>query len=194
VSGGTPGGEPEDPAGGVSEPAAEAGRLRILRDRARLLARAEAADDAAEQTDYLVFQLAWENYAVEAGFIREIYPLKELTPIPCTPAFVLGVINLRGELCPVIDLKRLFGLPDQSLTNATSAIILSDAAMEFGVVADVITGVRPLAPRDVRPPPLTLSGIDAAFLKGVTDDRVAILDAGRILGHSDLIVNQQVDS
>jgi purine-binding chemotaxis protein CheW len=106
---------------------------------------------------------------------------------------VLGIINLRGELCPVIDLKDLFGLPEQGLTNATSAIILRDPSMEVGIVADVIAGVRSLGIAEIEPTPATLSGVNAAFLRGISRDQTVILDAASILAHPGIVVNEQVD-
>ncbi len=164
----------------------------VLRERARRLAATEERDGPRQQIEILAFQLAWENYGIETGFVREVHPLQELTPIPCTPSFVLGVINLRGELCPVIELKRLFGLPPSGITNVTSAIILHDETMEFGLLADVILGVQLLDLDELREPPATFSGINASFLKGVTGERLAVLDARTILAHPRLVVNEQV--
>jgi purine-binding chemotaxis protein CheW len=163
-----------------------------LQERARRLAREQPVQGVQERLEILVFQLAWENYGVETSFVREVYPLKDLAPIPCMPAFVLGIINLRGELCPVIELKRLFGLPDSGLTNATSAVVLHDSVMEFGLLADVILGVRTLGVSELQPPPATFSGINESFLKGVTRERLAVLDARNILAHPGLLVNEQV--
>jgi purine-binding chemotaxis protein CheW len=164
----------------------------ILQERARRLAGEQPGEHTEEHLEILVFQLAWEHYGIETEFVREVYPLKELTPLPCTPAFVLGIVNLRGELCPVIELKRLFGLPDSGMTNATSAVILHDRTMEFGLLADVIVGVQQLNVAALQPPPATFSGINASFLRGVTKDRLAVLDARNILAHPALIVNEQV--
>jgi purine-binding chemotaxis protein CheW len=163
-----------------------------LKERARQLAQEKQARGSDEQVEVLGFQLAWESYAVETYFVREVYPLKDLTPIPCTPPFLLGVINLRGELCPVIELKRLFGLPDAGITNATCAVILHDPTMEVGILADVILGVHALDIAELQPPPVTFSGINASFLRGVTKDRLAVLDARNILAHPGIVVNEQV--
>jgi purine-binding chemotaxis protein CheW len=167
-------------------------REAILRERALKLARVESEAARSPGLEVLAFQLAAETYAVEIAFVREIVPLSALTAIPCTPAFVLGLINLRGELCPLIDLKRLLGVPQQGLTNATSAVVLHDRAMEFGIVADVIVGVRSVAEDDIRPAPATLTGINASFLRGILDDHTVLLDARTILGHPGIVVNEQV--
>jgi purine-binding chemotaxis protein CheW len=167
-------------------------REAILKERARQLARAESEPARGNARDVLAFELATETYAVEISYVREIVPLTALTPIPCTPAFMLGLINLRGELCPIVDLKRLLGVPQHGLTNATSAVVLHDGAMEFGIVADVIVGVQSIADDQVRPRPATLTGINASFLRGILDDRTVLLDAPAILGHPGIVVNDQV--
>jgi purine-binding chemotaxis protein CheW len=163
-----------------------------LKERARLLAQEQPRGGGEEKLDILTFQLAWESYGVETRFVREVYPLTDLTPIPCTPAFVLGIINLRGELCPVIELKRLFGLPDTSLTNATCAVILHNRTMEIGILADSILGVQVLKLTELQAPPTIFSGIGASFLRGIAKDRLAILDAANILAYPGIMVNEQV--
>jgi purine-binding chemotaxis protein CheW len=176
----------------VREADARGVRDATLKERARQVARPETIVEEGG-IEVLAFQLAWETYAVETGFVREILALRALTPVPCTPPFVLGLINLRGELCPVIDLKRLFGLPEQGIVNATSAVVLHDQTMEFGIIADVIVGVQMLAKDAIQPPPATLTGINAAFLRGVTKDRTVVLDAASILSYPGIVVNEQVD-
>jgi purine-binding chemotaxis protein CheW len=166
-------------------------RDRILKERARLLARAPQSRAIGEDIDVVAFVLARETYAVELKHVREIYPLNDLTPIPCTPSFFLGIINVRGEMCPVIDLKLLFGLPDRGLTNATRAVILQDGAMELGILADGVLGRRSISVRDIAPPPLTLRGITSQFLRGITPEQVAILDAQSILRHPQMVVNEK---
>lgn len=165
---------------------------RILKERARLLAHVPQARESGEDIAVIAFVLARETYAVELKHVREIYPLKDLTPIPCTPPFLLGIINLRGEMCPVIDLKRLFDLPDRGLTNATRAVILQHDAMELGIVADAVLGGRSMSVRDIALPPSTLTGIKAQFLRGVTPERIVVLNAESILRHPQMVVNKQV--
>src|ERR1700712_5225839 len=91
---------------------------RILRERARLLARVPESEPVAGAVlELLEFSLAQERYAVENRFVREVCPLKELTPLPCTPPFLLGVVNVRGRILPVLDLKKFFDLPEKGLTD-----------------------------------------------------------------------------
>jgi purine-binding chemotaxis protein CheW len=164
----------------------------VLEARALELARLEEAPTAGAASDMLVFQVAWENYALDMSAVREVYPLRDLTAIPCTPAFILGVVNVRGELCPVIDLKRLLGLPARGLSNATAVVILENRELEIGVVADVVVGVQAIEAASIAAAPGLLAGIHAAFLRGVAPGPIAVLDADRLLGHPDLVVDQQV--
>src|SRR5450631_2119917 len=81
----------------------------ILRKRAKALARQLEQDhDAGTGLDILEFLLSYETYAIEMCWVAETYPLKDLTPLPCTPAFVAGIINVRGRILSVIDIRRFF--------------------------------------------------------------------------------------
>src|SRR5438105_2245634 len=85
---------------------------QILHARAQALARAPERASATEASlDVLEFRLGKERYAVESRYVREIIPLKTLTPLPCTPSFVAGIVNVRGRIVAVLDLKKFFGLP-----------------------------------------------------------------------------------
>src|SRR5665647_997435 len=89
---------------------------RILIARAQVLARQpEKEEVAAGRIEIIEFLLAYERYGIESSYIGEVYPLKDLTPIPCTPPFVLGVMNVRGKIISVIDMRKFFELPDKGL-------------------------------------------------------------------------------
>jgi purine-binding chemotaxis protein CheW len=167
----------------------------ILKTRARALAQPRKHDqDADGQTlSVIEFRLAQERYAVEQKHVREVHPLKELTPLPCTPAFVRGMINVRGQILPVIDVKKFFDLPEAGITDLHMVIIVHSKEMELGILADAVTGVR-LIPQGVCQPSLpTLTGIRAQYLRGVTDQHIAILDVPSILNDPRIVVNEQVE-
>ena len=165
---------------------------RILQERAQTLAReavpAEAADAGIEVIEFL---LAHERYAVASEHVRGVYPLEELTPLPCTPAFVLGIVNLRGEILSVIDLKKFFDLPEKGLTDLNKVIVLESEDMVFGIVADVISGVRRISRAGIQSSLPTLTGIREDYLLGVTAERVVVLDAEKLLSDEKLIVQEQ---
>jgi purine-binding chemotaxis protein CheW len=176
----------------VAVPASEETR-RILKVRAQALARAsEAAEAGGEYIEVLEFSLAQEGYAVETLHVRDVYPLEQLTPLPCTPAFVLGIVNLRGEILSVIDIKKFFDLPEKGLTNLNKVIVLESATMRFGILADAIAGTRRIPVASIQRSLPTLTGIREQYLKGVTPDRTTILDAEALLTDPTIVIQEQV--
>ncbi|HMF47507.1 MAG TPA: chemotaxis protein CheW, partial [Candidatus Saccharimonadales bacterium] len=112
-------------------------KKQLLKARARELARDDAKEKTAgESIEVVEFLLAYETYGIESAYVREICPLKDLTPVPCTPRFVLGIINVRGQIVSVIDMKKFFDLPDQGLTDLNKVLVLRNDRMEFGLLAD----------------------------------------------------------
>lgn len=166
---------------------------QILKARAVVLAREPVASAAeGERIEVVEFLLADERYAIEASYIGEVYPLKDLTVLPCTPAFVLGVINLRGRILSVIDLRTFFDLPNRGLSDLNKVIVLHDAAMEFGLLADAIIAARWLPRSTILSSLPTLTEIRAEYLLGVTPERLVVLDGGKILADSRMIVHEEV--
>lgn len=167
----------------------------ILRARAQVLAQTPASAPAGHTSlEVLEFRLGRERYALETQYVREVYPLKNLTPLPCTPPFVLGVVNLRGRILPVLDLKQLFGLQDNGLTDLHRVIVVGDDEMELGVLADLDVDVRSVPVESVQAPMPTLSGIGTEYLKGVTAERLVVLDMGRILADPKIAVHEEADN
>lgn len=122
------------------DPTAE--HAAILESRARALAQVAADENDMETAEVVLFRLAHEIYGIETANVREVYPLKDLTPLPCVPDFVAGIVNVRGQVLSVIDLKRFFELPQQGMTDLNKVIVLADNVMEFGVLADAIIEAR----------------------------------------------------
>lgn len=166
---------------------------RVLMARAQALGRVpEAAETAGEHVEVVEFVLAHERYAIESRYIREVAPLENLTPLPCTPAFVLGIVNLRGEILSVIDIKKFFELPEQGLTDLNKIIVLQSGGMLFGILADAIAGVRRIPVAGIQPSLPTLTGIREEYLRGVTPERLVVLDAERLLTDENIVVQEQV--
>ncbi|MBI2986299.1 MAG: purine-binding chemotaxis protein CheW [Deltaproteobacteria bacterium] len=166
---------------------------KILKARAKELAREAREEKTLEQSMEIVeFLLASEKYGVESSYVREIYPLKELTPVPCTPSFVLGIINVRGQILSVIDIKKFFDLPEKGLTDLNKVIILRNDKMEFGILADVVLDVRAILKEEIQPPLPTLTGIREEYLIGITRERVVILDAEKLLVDKKILVHEEI--
>ena len=164
-------------------------KVRILRERAEALARStDERGGPDEDVTVVEFMLAHERYALELSYIREVYPLKDLTPLPGVPDFILGIVNVRGQILSIVDIRRFFELPERGLTNLNQVIILQSDDMEFGLLADEILGTRSIPRSAIQTSLPTLTGIRAAYLKGVTGDRLVILDGGKILADEKMVV------
>ncbi len=177
-------------AGGMDRGPEEA--RRVLEARARAAARPPARPDEAERLEVLAFTLAGETYGIETCHVREACQLRDLTPVPCTPPFVAGLMNLRGRILTVLDLRKLFELPTRGLTELNRVIVLEGGGAEVGLLADSIDGVRQVVASDLQGGLPTLTGMRERFLEGVTGQMLAVLDGGRLLSDTGLEVNEQV--
>lgn len=174
---------------------APAEQKETLKARAKVIAQEPAAqEDAEERIEIVEFLLAYERYGIESSYVREIHPLKELTPLPCTPAFVLGIVNIRGQILSVLDIKKFFDLPEKGLTDLNKVIIVRMQGMELGILADAILGVRSIPRKEIQPSLPTLTGIRENYLTGVTKERAVILDAAKLLSDRKIIVQEEVEA
>jgi purine-binding chemotaxis protein CheW len=168
---------------------------QILRARARALARPRPiAAAAGSMLEVLEFRLASERYALESRHVLEVHPLRDFTALPGTPPFVLGIVNVRGRILPVFDLKKFFDLPEVGLTDLHRIILVRGNDLELGLLADVIVGVRSISADSLQPSLPTLTGIRADYLKGIGAERLVVLDLDRILSDPKTIVHEEVDS
>lgn len=166
---------------------------RILRARARDLAReADSAEEQLPSIEIVEFTLAGERYALNTNCVREVCSLVDITPLPGTPEFVLGLVNIRGQIHSVLDIKRFFRLPLAGITDLHQLILIQDDAMVFGILADTVTGISRLALAEIRATPPTLTGIQSRYLMGVTADRIIVLDGQRLLSDPDIVVRDQL--
>lgn len=178
--------------GGVASAEQQSG---ILEARARELAREPVIGTAADDLlDVVEFELASERYGFDLAHVREVSPVRELTPVPGTPPFILGIMNLRGEIRTVIDVKKFFGLPEKGITQLNKIILLESADMQLGVLADAINGVGIVRLGELQTALPTLTGIRADYLRGVTGDGLVVLDARKILSDPRILVYNEVET
>ena len=109
--------------------------------------------------------------------------------MPCTPPFILGIINLRGEIHTVVDLKKFFDLPELGITELSKVVMIEWEGIRLGIFADAIRDVRMISPDDLHPSLPTLTGIRAQYLQGVTSDRLIVLDPGKLLSDDAILVS-----
>lgn len=166
-------------------------KKRILRERARKLALKTEDRDAEEKyLSVIEFALSHERYALEMQYIREVYPLKGLTRIPCTPSFVLGILNVRGQIMSVTDIREFFDLPKKEMTNLSRVLIVKSHTMELGILADEVLGERKIPLREVHSG-LVSGNLREDFVRGVTKDQLIVLDAQGLLSERALVVHQE---
>ncbi len=167
----------------------EASVQAILRSRAEELAKLpEVQARGVQIIEILEFVLGKERYAFPSKYVREVFPLTEITPLPGVPDYILGVINVRGRILSVMDIRRLLDFGNVGLTNLNKAIILQGGDMELAVLADEVTGVYVVDEDQGQRTLPTLAGNREEYLKGVTKDRVVVLDAEKLLASKDLVV------
>jgi purine-binding chemotaxis protein CheW len=167
------------------------GMKSLLKARATALAALPQSEAAEEYLEIIQFQLASETYGIELRHAGEVSLLKELTPVPCTPAFVLGIINVHGRVLSVVDLKRFFDLPNHALTDLNRVIVVRKDSLEVGILADTIHGVRRIPLHDLQLSLPTLTGVRAEYLKGITGERLIVLDAEKLLSDSKIVVQEE---
>ncbi len=150
-----------------------------------------AARDDTNQ--YLTFTLDRELYAIAVHSVKEVLEYTNVTKVPRTLDFMKGVINLRGSVVPVVDLRTKFGMAAVENTIATSIIVaevsIADEAVVLGMIADSVQEVINLDPQDIEPPPRIGSRVDSEFIEGIgkQDDRfVIILAIDRVFSEFEL--------
>ena len=156
-----------------------------------LLANSRKA--ASETNQYLTFSLAGEMFAVGILNVKEIIEYGDLTEIPMMPAFIRGVINLRGAVVPVVDLSARFSGRSTSVQKRTCNVIVEvrheDSKHDIGIMVDAVSEVLEIQSADIEPPPAFGSRIRADFIAGmgkVGGKFVIILDIQRVLSADDL--------
>jgi purine-binding chemotaxis protein CheW len=133
--------------------------------------------DTVEEIKVIVFRLNDEEYGVEVSQVRSIEKMQNITRVPRTPEFVKGVINLRGIVTPIVNLKTRFNLGEEQYTDATRIIIVAVEDMEVGLIVDAANDVIDIPVNTIEQPPAVVGGIKATYLRGVAklNDRLLIM-------------------
>lgn len=145
---------------------------------------ASVADPSAAEIQAACFRLAGEMYALDIRRIKEVIRPQKVTPVPKSPPFIEGVINLRGMVIPVIDLRRRFNLPRPSDDRRARIIICVVERKTIGLLVDEATEVCSFSRQDVRPASPFLGGAEAEFILGVCrqgENLIMLLDLDGLL-------------
>lgn len=171
----------------TSSPSANAGSVRSIDNLTGM------DMDRAETEQYLTFIVAGEEYGVDILCVQEIRGWESATPIPNAPSHVKGVINLRGTIVPIIDLRQCFGMESIAYTPITVVIVLKVRVEKgervMGIVVDAVSDVYSLAAKDMRPAPDIGSSFNTDFIKGlvsVDKKMVILLNIDKLLNLDDI--------
>jgi len=138
---------------------------------------------------YLTFVLAGEEYGLEILKVREIIGMMDITAVPRTPQFVKGVINLRGKVIPVVDLRLKMDMPEAERTDQTCIIVVDIGEVEMGIIVDEVSEVLDIAGDDIEDAPSFGTQVETDFILGMgkADEKVTILlDISKLLSQSDV--------
>jgi purine-binding chemotaxis protein CheW len=154
---------------------------RLAREESFLAAYTSRRGRREADREVLTFWLGTEQYGLDMSVMREIATLREITELPRVPAFLRGIISLRGAVVPIIDLRLRMGLPRVEPTRASRILVVEQGEQRFGLIVDRVAKVLRLSHAQVESTPM--AGTGSEFLAEVAradDDLIALLDAGAL--------------
>ncbi len=169
---------------------------RVLEERAEELAKShEDHDEQGESISLVVVALGAELYGIDIDRVGEIKPFGQVTPMPATPPFWLGLVNLRGNLHPVLDLARYLGqrVDAGDPTADAQIVLIAGNGLTIGLKVDDVPEVRQVRLADIGPSLVEASSDRPHVHAGLTADLLAVLDVDAILADSALVVQDEVD-
>jgi purine-binding chemotaxis protein CheW len=137
----------------------------------------EATAVQQDEKQLVVFNLAAEAYGVDIGAVREIIRMQQITKVPRTPEFVEGVINLRGKVIPVIDLRKRFAMEVGEQSKENRIVVVDIGGQDIGVIVDAVNEVLRISGDSVEPPASVITTADSVYLLGIAklEERLIIL-------------------
>lgn len=165
---------------------------KIWAKRAYALAETPTIEATGQTLDLLVFLLNNERYGLEVIHVREIYPLQQITVVPRTPDFVVGVFSARGRLISIVDLRAFFGLPTLTLSDASKVIVVAIGDVEVGLLTDNVVEVLSIFKDDLEPPLASQLGSHADFAQGIAPGMLVVLDLKTLLQDKRLIIQEEI--
>jgi purine-binding chemotaxis protein CheW len=149
---------------------------------------AEGTGQVAEGQQYVTFSLNDEEYAIDAINVQEIVELANITKVPHLPEYLKGVINLRGTIIPVVDMKMKFGMKGEAAQKHTCVIVTEFAGGVMGLIVDAVSDVMHLPEESIAATPSFGTRINTDFIKGmgqVSDRLVLVLDINKVLSEEE---------
>ena len=144
----------------------------------------ESTNNAQSEQQLVVFDLAQEAYGVDIGTVREIIRMQDVTSVPHRPDYVSGVINLRGRITPVVDLRKRFDLADLEITRESRIVVVDIDGDDIGMIVDAVTEVLRISTSQIEPPSAMIAAGGSDYIVGIAklEERlVLLLDLERVL-------------
>ncbi|MGQ9524025.1 MAG: chemotaxis protein CheW [Armatimonadota bacterium] len=152
--------------------------------------KASEPQGRAKAGKFLTFFLGSEEYGLEILKVHEIIGMMDITPVPRTPSFIRGVVNLRGKIIPVVDLRLKFGMDAVDHTDETCIIVVQANGVQMGIVVDRVSEVLDIAEEEIEAVPSFGAEVDTAYILGIgkTGERVKLLlDIDKVLSSTEVV-------
>lgn len=166
---------------------------RVLKERAKVLQKVKQGNQATgEQFNGMEFLLSGERYALDSRYVSEVIRIKNLTSLPCTPPFILGIIYNKGQIISVIDIKKFFNLPNKGITNLNRLIVVKYNEIEVGILTDEIIGNTTVSLQSLQKKLPAINKTAENYIIGLSKERLIVLDIKEILLDERIIINEAI--
>ncbi len=165
----------------------------ILKLRAERLAKElETEDLSAHSIEFLVFNISTEKYAIEIPHIKEVYPLKEYTPLPCVKPYIFGLVNIRRKIVSIFDLGTFFSLPSIE-SKERKLVILENEKMKFALLIDGIIDIKKIDLKEIQTTlPNNIGDDQQDFIMGIAPGNIILINGEKLLSCTNLIIDEKV--
>lgn len=164
----------------------------ILKRRATYLAKeVNHHSEVDDSLEVLAFKIGMERYGIEVSYIQKVFPLKDMSLLPGITPYIIGIINVRGDVVPVIDFKKIFGLREAENVNTQKVIVVATEESLYGILSDDVLGLENISEKELQRDLPTLSGVRLEYLKGVTQHQLIIFDPLKVATHKAIVINDQ---
>lgn len=157
----------------------------------------EQTSEDTQYGRYLTFTLEENVYGIPIRHVIEIIGMQSVTPVPETPEFLKGIVNLRGKIVPLIDVRLKFGKQEIEYNERTCVIVVEVNSLSVGLIVDLVDDVLSIPDDKVAPPPVGTGGFDNKYIEGIGqigDQVILILDAERILKSDEVVIMEDISS
>jgi purine-binding chemotaxis protein CheW len=162
----------------------------ILKARAMELSKTvvKPGESSDQQLAMVGFYMAPEHYCIESRFLKEVLSLKELTFIPGVPSFIQGIINLRGQVMSLMNLRKFLDLKETGISEQNKIMVVSHKGLEIGILVDRISGMFTVSISEIDQVLINFGGQGKEFIKGVTREGVIVLDCAALLESKKILI------